>query len=196
MSEHPEIVHLCERLLVVDKAPGWLVIPGRRPDDERPVLKRALEAEHGRVWVLHRLDEPVSGLVAFARDAATHKAINRLFETREVSKTYAALTAGQAEPGERVWDAPLKRGKKRSYVAEHGKPSRTLARCLGPTPEGLRWELEPETGRTHQLRVHCAHAGFPIHGDALYGSQIVRESGIALRAVRLAIPGFGSWSLS
>ena len=194
-SQPTEIVHLDERVLVVDKPAGWLVIPGRSPQDPRPVLKLHLESEHGRLWTVHRLDEPVSGLLVFARDAATHRELNRLFETRAVTKTYEALTAGRREPGELLWDAPLRRGKKRSYVAHHGKPARTRARCLGGTPAGLRWELHPETGRTHQLRVHCAHAGFPIHGDALYGSEIVREDGIALRAVRLAIPGFGDFGV-
>ena len=179
---------------MVDKPAGWLVIPGRRADDPRPVLKRWLEEQHGRVWTVHRLDEPVSGLLVFARDAATHKALNRLFEDRQVSKVYRATTSGRREPGELVWDAPLRRGKKRTYVADHGKPSRTRARCLGPSEQGLEWELHPQTGRTHQLRVHCAHAGFPIAGDALYGSEIVREDGIALRAVRLTIPGFGDFS--
>jgi tRNA pseudouridine32 synthase/23S rRNA pseudouridine746 synthase len=190
-----EIVHLSEDLLVVDKPSGWLTIPGRSAEDRRPVLKSELEKEHGRLWVVHRLDVPVSGLVAFARTAEAHKAISRLFEARQVSKVYAAETSGERARGEVVWEMPLRRGKKRSYVADHGKPSKTRAVCLGPSERGLRWELHPETGRTHQLRVHCAQAGFPICGDVLYGSEIVREDGIALRAVRLSIPGFGDFSI-
>mgnify|MGYP002630864316 CR=1 FL=1 len=190
-----EIVHLSERLLVVDKPAGWLTIPGRKQDDERPVLRQVLEAEHGKLWVLHRLDAPVSGLVAFARTAEVHKVINRLFEQREVEKVYEAVTSGSAPRGERTWKGALRRGKKRSYISPHGKPAETRAVCLGEVTGGLRWRLFPKTGRTHQLRVHLASAGFPIHGDVLYGSEIVHEDGISLRATRLNIPGFGDFGL-
>ncbi|HJN77571.1 MAG TPA: RNA pseudouridine synthase [Myxococcota bacterium] len=177
-----KLVHLCERWLVVDKPPGWVVVPGR---GSHPVLREALEAECGRIWVVHRLDAPVSGLILFARTRDAHREANRAFEARAVEKTYEALTAGTGSSA--TWEWPLAQGKKRVFVADHGKASNTCAVALRRDERGQLWRLRPRTGRRHQLRVHAMTAGHPIHGDALYGSEISWKDGIALRAVRLAL---------
>ena len=179
----PPIVFQSPDWIVVDKPAGWLTVPGRRPDDPRPVLR-----EHVEGTPCHRLDAPVSGLVLFARTRSAHRAANQAFERRRVEKTYEAWTHGRGADAEWAW--PLARGKKRTYVADHGKDCRTTARVVR-AGEVTVWRLTPHTGRTHQLRVHAAHAGHPILGDALYGSDIAWEVGIALRAValRLDLPG-------
>jgi len=179
-----------EDFLVVDKPPLSLVVPGRRGD--RRVLKQELEALHGRLWVVHRLDWGVGGVLLFARNAPAHRRASMAFERREVEKHYVALTSGTAPSGEQRWDSPLKRGKKRSYVHEGGKPALTTGSGV---QEGryVRWTLRPLTGRNHQLRVHLMTAGFPVVGDALYGSEEPwAEPGIALWSQSLAGPGLPS----
>lgn len=176
------VVHVSERWLVVDKPAGHVVVPGR---GEHPVLRHALQIVHGPLWVVHRLDLPVSGLILFARTADAHRLACRAFEQRRVSKTYEALTTGPGQSG--TWDWPLRQGKKRVYVADQGKPSETLAETASFDERGQLWRLKPTTGRRHQLRVHAMVAGHPIHGDALYGSEIAWEGGIALRATGLEI---------
>lgn len=180
-------------VLIVDKPAGITVIPDRHGN---PDLVSQVSAARGeRLWVVHRLDREVSGVLALARTADAHRALNTAFEDRTASKTYRAVTGGDppGAPGwSTTWDSLLLHGKKRSYVSPHGKQAITDARYLGGEPGALRWELAPRTGRTHQLRVHLASAGFPIAGDALYGSTRKWGGGIALRAVRLRIPASGA----
>lgn len=177
-----EIVHLCERWLVVDKPAGVLVVPGR---GDHACLKPELEAQHGRLWVVHRLDLPVSGVLLFARSAEAHREANLAFQERRVRKVYEALSAGAGEPA--TWSWPLRQGKKRVYVSDQGKPCETRATPLRRDERGQLWRLEPRTGRRHQLRVHAMTAGHPLHGDALYGSEVPWPGGVALRAVSLHI---------
>jgi len=185
-----KIVFENAHFVVVDKASGWLTIPGRFAEkDERPCLGLKLQEKMGQqIWPVHRLDFEVSGLVVFAKTAVAHKAANSVFEDRSVSKTYIALTEG-ALSSETIfeWRSKLLRGKKRSYEHELGKLAITKAECLGSTADGyLNWKLLPLTGRSHQLRVHLAQHGYPIVGDKLYGStRAFNENAIALRAVKL-----------
>lgn len=189
-------------LVLVDKAPLVLTVPGRQGEaDPRPVLGRWLEGQLGeRLWPVHRLDLEVSGLVLFARTAQAHRVASRAFELRQVKKTYEALTsfAGAAPvAGERfTWQSKLVRGKRRSFEAPHGQWACTHATCEGVVDAAgagefwshtplCRWRLEPETGKPHQLRVHLANAGHPITGDRLYGGAACEAPGIALRAVEL-----------
>jgi tRNA pseudouridine32 synthase/23S rRNA pseudouridine746 synthase len=151
-----------------------------------------------------------------ARDAKTHQILNSLFEKREVEKTYHGVTlttdlgSGSRDPSSspsdktqsdlEEWRSLLVRGKKRTFEASHGKPSVTFARCLGkvsfsrqapqePTEtfQGLHWELNPHTGRPHQLRYELAKRGCPIWGDQLYGGTNLFRSRdfIALRCISL-----------
>lgn len=180
------ILHSDEHFLVVDKPPLSLVIPGRRGD--RRVLLEELKAEHGRLWVVHRLDWGVGGVLLFARTAEAHRRACQAFEQRLVDKRYEALTTGDAPQGEQRFTWPLKRGKKRAYVHEGGQEALTVATAV---QEGarVRWSLRLHTGRNHQLRVHLMTAGFPIVGDALYGSEEPWPEGMALWSQHLSGPG-------
>ncbi len=172
--------------------------------DPRPCLGRDLERELGvRLWPVHRLDFEVSGLVLFARTAEAHRIASAAFEGRRVRKSYQALTEGADRivslPASFEWSSRLVRGKRRTFEAPHGAPARTHATAVacvlaasiaasdGPD-QLLRFELAPETGRPHQLRVHLAHAGFPVAGDTLYGarSRLPDAHTIALRSVALS----------
>jgi tRNA pseudouridine32 synthase/23S rRNA pseudouridine746 synthase len=192
-----QIVYESPHFVAVDKPAGVLTVPGRMGrDDPRPCLGVELERTLGRLWPVHRLDVEVSGLVLLARDPEAHRAASAWFEGRDVHKHYQALTEARgAAPSSEVltWRSRLLRGKKRAYDSPHGKEAITRARCVGKRDAWLAWELEPLTGRPHQLRVHLAGHGFPIAGDVLYGASAPwTAGGIALRAVLLdleACPG-------
>ena len=119
-------------------------------------------------------------------------------EDRTVRKTYLAHTTGDA-PGPAVttlrWEDRLLRGKKRAYAAPHGKEAVTDAVFERVSQGVLTWTLRPKTGRNHQLRVHLASRGWPILGDALYGSTVAWPAGIALRAVRVDLPDGTVWEV-
>jgi tRNA pseudouridine32 synthase/23S rRNA pseudouridine746 synthase len=169
-----------DHLLAVDKPAGRLVIPGRGTDERS--LREELEAIHGPLWVVHRLDRGTTGVLVFARTAAAHRALNLAFDRGEPRKRYLALVRG-APPAERRIDlalAPARRGRMRP--ARRGepraKPSTTVVRLLEAFPP-RPWaggalalvEALPETGRTHQIRVHLAAEGFPLAVDPDYGED-------------------------
>jgi tRNA pseudouridine32 synthase/23S rRNA pseudouridine746 synthase len=173
----PAVLHEDARLLAVDKPPGRLVIPGRTGGERS--LREELEGEHGRLWVVHRLDRGTSGVLLFARDADAHRALNGDFEAGRVEKRYLALVRG-APPDEARVDAALARGRKgRMRPARPGeagaKPAATRFRVLerldAPSRGGpFAWvEALPETGRTHQIRVHLLVLGAPLALDPDYG---------------------------
>lgn len=189
-----------ENFIAVDKAAGQLTVPGRTltdgEKDSRSCLKEILRAEIGDVYPVHRLDAEVSGLVLFAKNAQAHRTANLWFENRQVRKRYEAFTEGEPPRDWRLgasfrWMSRILRGKKRAYEHAEGKVAETTARWLGPhhlpgIGDVQRWELEPCTGRSHQLRFELVKHGFPIVGDALYGAKHgLNMPGIALRSILL-----------
>lgn len=120
----------------------------------------------------HRLDRETSGLVVVAKNAIALRKLSEAFSRREVEKRYAALVAGSVALDELEINAPIGHvaGEKPHWrVLEGGKSATTRLRVLERQQAWSRVELEPLTGRTNQLRIHCAYAGHPIVGDALYG---------------------------
>jgi len=167
-----------ERLLVVDKPAGILAIPDRY-DPDAPVAASELSREWGRLWAVHRIDKDTSGVLVYARDAESHRALNTAFGTHAVKKTYRALVRGVPEWDESACDLALLADGDRLHRtiidARRGKLSRTVFRVLdryaarGTFPGAALVEALPETGRTHQIRVHLAALGFPCLCDPLYG---------------------------
>jgi tRNA pseudouridine32 synthase/23S rRNA pseudouridine746 synthase len=184
-----------QHFVVVDKPPLWLSVPSRMGKaDPRPVAGIAVQdLVKQTVLPVHRLDEPVSGLLMFALTPAAQRAANQWFENHTVEKTYSALTLcpvpAQRFPGVwQTWTCKLAKGKKRAFIAPHGKDSITEASYQGLTPDGQhKWHLKPVTGRSHQLRFEMARHEMPIDGDALYGSAHPprQGEGIDLRCFRL-----------
>ena len=168
-------------LLVLEKPSGLLCVPGRGPDKQDCLSARAQQQWPGAL-VVHRLDQATSGLVLMARSVAVQRALSNAFAERQVGKTYVAVVQGEMTPDNpsdpSAWstiDLPIAADWERRplRVVNHdtGKASQTRWRCVaGAAPTGATClELEPLTGRTHQLRVHLAAVGHPVLGDALYG---------------------------
>jgi RluA family pseudouridine synthase len=147
------------------------------------------EARQQKLFVVHRLDKQVSGVILFAKNAETHRYLNQLFEQRKVHKTYLALVHGIIEEDRGTIDKPLRRfgSGRMGEDQEKGKPCITQytveRRCSGYTL--LR--VHPQTGRKHQIRAHFFSIGHPIVGDTLYGDKSLQKSYPRLMLHALAI---------
>lgn len=169
-------------LLVLLKPAGLLCVPGRGPDKQDCLSARA-QAHWPDALVVHRLDMATSGLVLLARNKTAQAQLSQAFAQRQVHKRYSAIAAGALHTkGWQQIDAPLRcdwEQRPRQMVDPlAGKPS-TTRYCVAPDQTGVpgactRLWLEPITGRSHQLRVHLAHLGHPLVGDALYAPPRVQ----------------------
>jgi tRNA pseudouridine32 synthase/23S rRNA pseudouridine746 synthase len=201
-EERLKVVHATERYAVIDKPAGLLSVQGKGEDGLDNAAARVRErfpAASGPL-VVHRLDMDTSGLLVFGLDADAQRELSMQFEARQVEKLYVALVDGlmAAEMGE--IDVPMRADLTNRPVQivdhEFGKPSLTRWKVTAMETDRTRVELEPMTGRTHQLRVHMAHIGHAILGDVLYGPQPpTRESSprLCLHAAALGFrePGTG-----
>jgi tRNA pseudouridine32 synthase/23S rRNA pseudouridine746 synthase len=174
-------------LLVVDKPSGLLTVPGREVWNQDSLVTR-LQSEWGELHAVHRLDLETSGLVVLARNLATLGALQRMFAERRVNKTYEALLQGCPEGASGRVEAPIGRVPGGRYrVCSEGKPAITEYRVLNARE--ARLELKPLTGRSHQLRVHCAQSlERPIFGDPLYGQADGRLM-LHARALKFSLKG-------
>jgi tRNA pseudouridine32 synthase / 23S rRNA pseudouridine746 synthase len=179
-----QVLYADEHLLVVEKPAGLLCVPGRGAD-KQDCLSARVQRVYADALVVHRLDMATSGLWLIARGAESQRVLSRAFAQREVSKRYTAIVAGRLEVGAEGWntiDLPLAADwpnrPKRVVDTVNGKPSLTRWRVLGHdhARATTRLELEPVTGRSHQLRVHLQALGHPILGDALYAPPEVAAS--------------------
>lgn len=172
-----EIIYCDDDLLVVDKPAELLSVPGRRPEHQDCLISR-IQKNFPEALIVHRLDMSTSGVMILARNAAAQRQLNRQFEQRLVNKTYLAVVAGQLMQTEGKIDLPLNcdwPNRPRQRVDhEQGKPAVTEFQLLSfdPSSNTSRIELQPLTGRTHQLRVHMQALGHPILGDDLYADAV------------------------
>ncbi len=169
------VLFLDDHLIVVNKPAGLSVLPdGWQPD--APYLLRLLESEFGRLWIVHRLDKSTSGVMLVARSAETHRSLSLQFERHQVLKTYHALLIGNPPWVKHTARYPLRInvGHKHRTVLDpkNGKPAVTHFRVLKRFGQFCLAEAIPETGRTHQIRVHAAALGHPLLGDSLYGPTL------------------------
>jgi len=183
-------------LIVVDKPAGMPSVPARTPLDP-PCVAWRRRAEYGLLEAAHRLDRDTSGLLVLARSQEMRASLGRAFEARTVRKRYEAVVHGGPDRTEAVVHLPLASDPVRPPRSRVdpilGRPATTRWRLLAASPvPGKHWsllELEPVTGRSHQLRVHLAWLGMPIVGDRLYGpSSGTQALRLALHAVWLVFP--------
>jgi 23S rRNA pseudouridine1911/1915/1917 synthase len=170
------IIYEDEKIIAVNKASG-LSVGGDRWDDSKERLDRMLgeTLAGGKLFTAHRIDRDTSGLVIFAKDEDTHRLLCLAFERRQAEKRYIAVVHGRPPWNETNCELPLvPNGNKRHLTIidkYQGKKSLTCFRLLGGAGNYSVLEVRPETGRTHQIRVHAAALGFPIVCDPLYGNE-------------------------
>ena len=163
-----------DTLLVLNKPSGLLSVPGRGAD-KQDCLSARVQAQFADALVVHRLDMATSGLLMMGRGADAQRAINQAFSQGLVEKRYVAMVAGLLE-ADGIWrtiDLPIAVDWPRRplrIIQVDGKASQTRWRCIAHDlqRQSSRVELEPLTGRSHQLRLHMQAIGHPILGDALY----------------------------
>lgn len=187
-SEPLTILHEDEDVIAIDKRAGQHV-------NETETSARLALVEQLRdrdAYVVHRLDRETSGVLVFAKGKENARLLSEAFQARMVDKSYLAVLAGELQDG--VIDLPIgpdPRRPRARAVQPRGKRAVTRLVTLGRVPGVSAVELHPETGRTHQLRVHVSHLGAPIVGDALYGGPLkVRIGTVELGAPRVLLHAF------
>jgi len=176
------ILYEDEHILAVDKPAGMLIHPSRsRLTGTLANRVIGYYRRTGQSCAFHpitRLDRDTFGIVLLAKNAHIHGILNQFHAEGKLQKTYHALVFGGPENKEGIIDAPIARRPLPSllrYVNQEGKPSQTRYTLLEKNGNIAKLALQPITGRTHQLRVHCAFMGYPILGDPQYGSEASQE---------------------
>lgn len=196
-----DIVLATGRFVVIDKPEGLLSVEGKgehNKDCAATRVRAAFPRASGPL-VVHRLDMDTSGLLIFGLDPDAQRDLSAQFENRTVEKSYTALVEGILPSERGVIAAPMRAdidNRPRQIIDPvQGRPSETVWRLLSIETDRSRVELSPRTGRTHQLRVHMAHAGHPILGDILYGGATGSAARLMLHAARLRFraPGTHEW---
>ena len=177
-----DLVHADEFILVLNKPAGLLSVPGRGADKTDSLATRAQQAFPDAL-VVHRLDMSTSGLLVMARGKEMQRRLSRLFCERKINKNYIAVVRGQLKGSAGEIEFPLMpdwpNRPKQKVDFSIGKYSLTRYRLLASDAHTntSRIELEPVTGRTHQLRVHMSAIGHPVLGDALYDEAACSNTG-------------------
>jgi len=159
-------------IVVVNKPSGLLSVPGRGIDKQDCMLSR-LQLEYPTALTVHRLDMPTSGIMIFALNKNMQKLLGILFEKRNIHKQYIARVYGALSEKSGIINQPLitdwPNRPKQKIDYKTGKPSITKFHRLSTDNNSSMIQLQPVTGRSHQLRVHMSSLGHPILGDKLYG---------------------------
>ena len=205
VADGVQALHEDDDLLVLCKPSGLLCVPGRGPDKQDCLSARAQQRWPGAL-IVHRLDQATSGLVLMALHIDAQRRLGHAFAERQVHKRYQAVVQCLLGTVGGDWseiDLPIaadwERRPLRVIDPAVGKPSLTRwrLRAQDPVAGTTHVELEPVTGRTHQLRVHLAAIGHPILGDALYADATTQAQAprLLLHASHLAFthPGTGAW---
>ncbi len=193
-----DVVYEDSDLIVIDKAAGMVVHPA--PGHSEGTLVNALLHHCGdlagiggviRPGIVHRLDRGTSGIIVVAKNDAAHERLSQQFQDHSIERIYHAFVRGLPRTSEGRVDAPVGRHprerKKMSTRSRQGRAAATVWRVVErfPASNQSRFELRPESGRTHQLRVHLASIGLPIYGDTVYGRG---RSAVARHLPRLDRP--------
>ena len=165
-----DIIFETPDLIAINKPAGLFSVPDRFGIEIS--LKQILQEQTEKVFVIHRLDKETSGIILFAKNAETHKALNELFEHRKIEKYYLGLVLGSLLNTTGEIDAPIAEHPYKKGVMStngKGKPSLTTYEVLKDYKKYSWIKFRIHTGRTHQIRVHTKHIGHPIVCDEIYG---------------------------
>ena len=198
------VIYEDSNAFVLNKPPGLATQGGTKMHQHLDRLLDGLENERGRPKLVHRLDKDTSGALLVARSARSAGHFAKAFSGRTARKIYWALVVGVPDANEGLIDAPLSKqpgtgGEKMHVDRENGLPAKTRWRVIDRAGNRAAWvELQPLTGRTHQLRAHMASTGHPIVGDAKYGGAeafltggISRKLHLHARRIRIDAPDGG-----
>ncbi|WP_439530337.1 pseudouridine synthase [Pannonibacter sp.] len=173
-----QVLHVDDHVIVVVKPCGLLSVTGRGEDRQDSLVTR-LAAQISGARIVHRLDLDTSGVMVLARNAGSHRRLSMQFERRETDKAYVARVWGLVLEQSGEVNLPLivdwPNRPKQKICFEDGRPARTLWRVLRHEDDTTLMQLEPVTGRSHQLRVHMLSLGHPIVGDSLYAEGVARS---------------------
>jgi 23S rRNA pseudouridine1911/1915/1917 synthase len=183
------ILYRDDHVLVVSKPAGILSVP--TPGASGLSLPEALEHDGIRALPVHRLDREVSGATLFALDEATRADLETAFRERTVRKTYWALAQGRVLPARGTLRFPILEQGSFARVSARGKASETRYRALHTLRTTTELEIDLVTGRYNQIRIHFAHAGFPLVGERKYARG--KDSPVRFRSRRVALH---SWKLA
>lgn len=195
-----DVVHEDKQVLVINKKPGLVVHPGA--GNPRGTLQNALLhfdpklAALPRSGIVHRIDKDTSGLLVIARTEEAHAALTAMIEAHDVDRHYEAVCVGVMTAGGTL-DAPIGRhpvDRLRMAVREDGREAITHYRVVQRFRAHTHVRLQLETGRTHQIRVHLTHAGYPLVGDRVYGRRLLVPRG-ADQALIEILRGFNRQAL-
>lgn len=175
-----DILYEDEHLLVVNKPSGLLSVPGRGDDKQDCMISR-LQLKYPQALTIHRLDMPTSGILVFALNKPMQREMGKLFEQRKINKSYIAKAYGHIKSEKGTIEQPLitdwKNRPKQKIDYLNGKPSTTRYMVTSHNADNSSTvQLEPVTGRSHQLRVHMSSLGYPILGDELYGTTASKQA--------------------
>jgi 23S rRNA pseudouridine1911/1915/1917 synthase len=197
------IVYEDNDLMVVDKPAGMTVHPA--PGHHGHTLVNAVLAHvpdlvdmegTDRPGIVHRLDKDTSGLIIVAKNVTAHMMLAEQFKNRTIAKTYIALVKGRVSPDHGVIEGEIgrdPRDRKRMAVIRGGRQASTEYIVVRHVDGCTLLEVKPRSGRTHQIRVHLAAAGFPIIGDAIYGvkSQFLKRQFLHAHRLTFRLPSTG-----
>lgn len=182
-NESHRILYEDDDLLAVSKPAGLLSVPGRHPANRDSLISR-IQQQYPDALIVHRLDMATSGLMLIARNKDSHRRLSQQFERRQISKQYHAVVSGCVAPAQGMIDLPLAcdwpRRPRQHINFAHGKSAQTLYECLRRNDSQSTLLLSPITGRSHQLRVHCASIGHPILGCEFYAHEKARQASARL----------------
>ena len=203
------VIHRDKSALVLDKPPGLATQGGTKTDSHVDGLLGALQGDAAvRPKLVHRLDKDTSGALLVARTPRAATWVAKAFSNRSARKTYWAIVVGVPDIAQGEIDLPLAKqpgsGGEKMHVDEKGLPSKSRYRVIERAGNSAAWvELQPLTGRTHQLRVHMAAIGHPIVGDGKYGGKgafltgtISRKLHLHSRRLRIDHPDGGAIDIS
>jgi 23S rRNA pseudouridine1911/1915/1917 synthase len=199
-----QIIYEDDDLMVIDKPAGLAVHPA--PGHPAHTLVNAVLAHlpglagegDSRPGIVHRLDKDTSGLIVVAKNRAAQADLSAQFKSRTVKKSYLVLVRGKLVPESGLIEANIgrdRRHRQRMAIVAGGRAARTAYRVISYIGGYSLLEIKPETGRTHQIRVHLAAIGFPVVGDATYGvtSPYLKRQFLHASRLGFTLPATGKY---